>query len=169
MGAVFLIFKNFLNFKKNVFDSGAVLIEFALVAPLFFLLLFGIFEISAYSIIKSSMELSLQQVSRFGRTGDVVSGQTQNQTALDLAEKYSFGFIDRKDLHLSTTVYQSFSDIPELKDAPESGTNYGSGSQIVLYTLTYNYKMLTPMVSKFFSDSGIVKIKVSTIVVNEPF
>lgn len=157
------------SIKVKSADSGAALVEFALVAPLFFLLLFGIFEISVYALIKSSMELSLQQVSRFGRTGDLEGGKTQQQSAIALAQKYSFGLIDSKDLNLSTTVYQSFADLPKLSDAPESGNNYGSGSQIVLYTLTYNYHLNTPLVGKFFSTNNISKIKVSTVVVNEPF
>lgn len=155
--------------KTNTADSGAALVEFALVAPMFFLLLFGILEISTYALIKSSMELALQQVSRFGRTGDLEGGKTQQQSAIALAEKYSFGLIDSEDLNLSTTVYQSFSDLPKLSDAPESGNNFGSGSQIVLYTLTYSYHLNTPLVGKFFSSNNISKIKVSTVVVNEPF
>ena len=160
--------KCYLNPLK-LHDRGGALVEFALIAPIFFLVLFGIFEVSAIILVHTSLEIAVYQVSRFGRTGDTVAGQTQLQTAGDLASNYSFGLVDPAKLRLTATTYASFGAIPDLKDAPTVGTNFGTGQQIVLYTLAYDWKMFTPLVSQFFTKNGTITITASTVVLNEPF
>jgi len=152
-------------------DRGAAAIEFALVSPAFFLLLMGIFEVGAVMLVKSSLETAILQVSRYGRTGDTVTGQTSQQTALSLATQYSFGLVDPSQLVLTVTPYANFAAIPPVAQAPNNGTqNFGGTSQPVLYTLSYNWKFFTPLVGKLLAPNGTsITLTASTVVENEPF
>lgn len=156
----------------SVGTKGATAIEFALIAPVFFLIFLGIFEVGAILLIQTSLETSILQVSRFGRTGSTVTGQTSQQTALALASQYSFGLVNPANLVLTVTPYTSFAAMPTLDQAPSSGTqNFGTGNQAVLYTLSYNWKLFTPFVGNLLSPTGngSIKLTASAVVQNEPF
>ena len=159
--------------KTNVIDSnGATAVEFALIAPVFFLVFFGIFEVGAILLVQTSLETSILQVSRFGRTGGSVTGQTSSETAISLANQYSFGLVNPANLVLTVTPYSSFSAMPTLSNAPTGGTqNFGTGNQDVLYTLSYNWTFFTPLVGNLLSPTGngSIKLTASAVVQNEPF
>lgn len=152
-------------------DQGAAAIEFALVSPIFLIVFLGIFEVGAVMLIQTSLETAILQVSRFGRTGDTVAGQSAQQTATSLAAQYSFGLVDPTKLVLTVTPYTSFAAIPTLSQAPSSGTqNFGTGNQPVLYTLSYKWTFFTPLVGKLLSANGTdITLTASAVIQNEPF
>ena len=157
---------------SGVGNKGATAVEFALIAPLFFLIFLGIFEVGAILLIQTSLETSILQVSRFGRTGSTVTGQTSQQTALALASQYSFGLVNPTNLVLTVTPYANFGSMPTLANAPTSGTqNFGTGNQAVLYTLSYNWNFFTPLLGNLLSPTGngTIKLTASAVVQNEPF
>ncbi|OJW51447.1 MAG: hypothetical protein BGO67_06795 [Alphaproteobacteria bacterium 41-28] len=159
--------------KVNAVDNkGATAVEFALIAPVFFLVFFGIFEVGAILLVQTSLETSILQVSRFGRTGGSVAGQTSSQTAIALADQYSFGLVNPTNLVLTVTPYSSFSAMPTLANAPTGGTqNFGTANQDVLYTLSYNWTFFTPMLGTLLSPTGngSITLTASAVVQNEPF
>ena len=152
-------------------NRGNAAIEFAIVAPVFFTLLLGIFELGAIMLVKSSLEIAILQVSRFGRTGAIVAGQTQQQTATSLAATYSLGLVDATKLKLTVTPYASFSAMPSPSQFPTNGTqNFGTGNQPVLYTLSYDWPFFTPFIGQLLSSNGTsMTLTASTVVENEPF
>ncbi len=159
--------------KGNIESTrGTTAVEFALIAPVFFLILLGIFEFGMVVLIQTSLETSILQVSRFGRTGSVVAGQSAAQTAIALADQYSFGLVNPANLVLTVTPYASFAAIPPLATAPTTGAqNFGKSSQPVLYTLSYNWNFFTPLVGSVLSPNGTgsITLTASAIVQNEPF
>ncbi|MBY0292905.1 MAG: pilus assembly protein [Alphaproteobacteria bacterium] len=158
--------------KKLLFraSEGVTAIEFAIVAPVFFVVFLGIFEVGAIMLVQTSLETSILQISRFGRTGDTVAGQTPQQTALSLASNYSFGLVNPNQLVLTVTPYSSFSAMPSLAQAPTTGTqDFGGSKQAVLYTLSYNWQFFTPLVGTLLSPNGSLKLTASAVVQNEPF
>ena len=56
-------------------DKGHVLVEYAIVAPIFFLLLIGTFEVASLFFVQTSLNAAIFETSRFGRTGDAESCQ----------------------------------------------------------------------------------------------
>ena len=150
--------------------EGLTAVESAIIAPVFFIILMGIFEVGAIMLIQTSLETSILQISRFGRTGDTVAGQTPQQTALALASNYSFGLVNPNNLTLTVTPYASFSAMPSLAQAPTTGTqNFGTSKQAVLYTLSYNWQFFTPLVGVLLSPTGSLNLTASAVVQNEPF
>jgi Flp pilus assembly protein TadG len=157
---------------NEVGNDGATAVEFALIAPAFFLIFMGIFEVGAILLVQTSLETSILQVSRFGRTGGSVTGQTSSQTAIALADQYSFGLVNPSNLVLTVTPYSSFAAMPTLANAPSGGTqNFGTANQDVLYTLSYNWKFFTPMVGILLSPTGngSITLTASAVIQNEPF
>ena len=158
--------------SKRLFNTkGSTAIEFAIVAPVFLLLLIGAFEVGAIMLVKTTLETAVYQVSRFGRTGSSVAGQTPQQVAVSLADEYSFGIVNASNLVLTVTPYASFSAMPTLNAAPNTGVqNFGTANQAVLYTLSYNWNFFTPLVGKYLSPNGTsITLTASAIVENEPF
>lgn len=153
----------------NRHDKGDTAVEIALVAPAFFLLFMAIFEMGALMLVKSSLETAILQVSRFGRTGDSVTGQTPTQTAQALVQQYSFGLVNLGKLKLNVTPYPSFAAMPSLAQAPNNNTqDYGKASQPVMYTLTYDWTFFTPLIGNFFKNKTYTIIA-SAVIQNEPF
>jgi Flp pilus assembly protein TadG len=150
-------------------DKGNAAVEFSLVAPAFFLLFMAIFDMGSLLLVKTSLELAILQASRFGRTGDSVTGQTAGQTALNLVSQYSFGLVNPSQLSFNVTPYSSFSSMPALNQAPNNNTqDFGSASQPVMYTLIYDYQFFTPIVGVFFPNQQF-RVVASAVVQNEPF
>ena len=152
-------------------SKGTAAIEFALISPVFFLLFMGIFEIAAIMLVRTSLEGAILDVSRFGRTGSVVTGQTAQATATDIVDQYTFGLVNPANLVLTVTPYASFAAMPTVANAPTTGTqNFGAANQDVLYTLSYNWTFFTPLVGKFLSTNGTsITLTASAVVENEPF
>ena len=152
-------------------NKGTAAIEFAIVSPAFFLLFIGILEIGSIMLIKTTLEKAIFQVSRFGRTGGSVAGQTSQQVAVGLATQYTFGLVDPSKLVLTITPYANFSSMPSLGQAPTTGVqNFGAGNQPVLYTLSYDWNFFTPLVGKYLSQNGTsMKLTASAVIQNEPF
>jgi len=91
--------------------QGTTAIEFAMVSPVFFLVFIGIFELGSIMYVQQTLDLALLQVSRFGRTGDTVSGQTVAAKASSLVNQYTFGLVTNPTL--TVTPYASFAAIPK--------------------------------------------------------
>lgn len=165
---------NFQKKKETPFftgNKGNTAIEFAILGPVFLLLFMGIFEVGLIMLAKMSLETGVQQVVRFGRTGDLVAGQTQQQTAGALATTYTFGVVDPSQIVLTVTPYSSFAAMPFLDQAPTTGAqDFGTASQPVLYIMSYKWNFFTPLVGKLLSPNGqFIVLKASAVVQNEPF
>ena len=151
-------------------EEGAAIVEYAILLPLFFLLIFGIIEMATIFWIESTLEQALQKVTRFTRTGDTVSGQTRLATARGLIDEYTFdtGVIDPSQVVLTVKPYASFSAIPD--DLPTDGTvSFGNPGQPVVYTLSYEWTLFTGFIANAMGLSdGKITLRASEIVINEP-
>lgn len=151
-------------------DQGTTAVEFALISIAFFLMLMGIFEIGAILLIQTTLETVVLEVTRYGRTGSSASAVVQS-----LVNQYSFGFVDPTKVVLTVTPYASFSAMPTnaqvLSSGGNTGTqNYGTANAPVLYTLTYDWNLFTPLIGKIMSPStGSITLITSAIVQNEPY
>ena len=76
------------------------MVEVALIAPLFFLLFFSLFEIAALFFVQTTLDSAIYRVARFGRTGDQEPGLTQLQSVEAILAQMTYGIIDRSRLHL---------------------------------------------------------------------
>lgn len=155
--------KYFRNYIKN--ESGAAALEFALIAPVFLFLLLGILEVGSILISQNALDTAVRYSSRYGVTGNGDS-KTRTETIQKIAEKYSFGILDTEKMVLKTQKYSDFSSIDGVSGAP----SLGEGSDIVFYSIEYDWKILTPLVSWGIRlANNTMVLKATHAVMNEPF
>ncbi len=149
--------------------EGVTLIEFAYIAPIFFLVLFSIIEIALISFSTSTFRTGLAYASRLVRTGDAqclsdadfieaicsrttLAPSCATRTEVE-REVYPSGFTTDVDLAI---------DVDEFA-ALESG-------DVVLIRATYRWPLQSPLVEPFFTDGeGDFPYQVSFLFKNEEF
>ncbi len=153
-------------FKKA--SRGAVAVEMALIAPALFLILIGTMESALMFGAQQLLENAAYNTSRLAKTGFITSGQTQAQTVSQIltTELQSYGtLINTANVTMTESDYNSFSSA-----AQGGGTSgYGTQQQIVVYTITYPWKLFTPMMSAIIGTNGIVNLTSTIVVRNEPY
>jgi hypothetical protein len=177
-------------------EQGVTAIEFAFLAPVLFMLIFGILEFSFVFLASNVLENAASLAARTGKTGYLEEGISQQQYILNLVSNRVRGLLDPARLEMTTEVYESFDDVgqPEpyvdanqsgVYDAGETftdsngngqwdtdmGTEGGNGTagEIVVYTLSYPWEMMTPFMSNLLTNSGQINISTKITLKNEPF
>ena len=163
-----LVTRVFQSPESNATRRGTVALEFALLSPIFFLLLMGIVEISLMIGAQQLLESAAYNASRLAKTGYTATGQTQSQTVSQIVtnELSSYGIlIDPSLVTMTAANYSSFSSAASGGGA----AGFGGEQQIVVYTITYPWKLLTPIMSSIIGTGGIVSLTSTIVVRNEPY
>lgn len=187
--------------RKNMLRDaeGATTLEFAMVMPVFLLVLFGIIEFSIILFTKSVMEGATSITSRLGKTGYAEAGQNRKDMLISLLHEKTNGILDPDRIEIETLVYENFSDIsrpePLIVDVngngrydPADGDVYqdingngqwdedlgeaglGKAGDIVVYRVHYPWSVKTPVMSSFLAnENGYYPLDVSVVVRNEPY
>jgi Flp pilus assembly protein TadG len=177
-------------------EKGVTAIEFAVVAPVLMLLVFGIIEFAMIMVVYSTMEGATAISSRLGKTGFTGTGLTRQQTILNAITARASSLVDPSRLTVTSKFYKQYDQIndPEpfidtngngLRDAGESFTDingnaqwdadmassgYGSAGDVVVYTVSYPWALMTPMISSLIGGSnGTFTITTHAVVKNEPY
>jgi Flp pilus assembly protein TadG len=171
---------------------GATAVEFALVLPVLLLTTLGTIEMAIVLFIGSSMEAAVIEASRYGITGGE-TGVSREQQVRNIVEAKTYGLLDMDRVDIDTLVYASFADIgqPEpftddnLNGAWDTGEPFtdvngngqwdpdmgaaglGGPSDIVVYRLSYDWGVVTPMIRDILG--GDVHHVSSIAVRNEPY
>jgi len=143
---------------------GQSLVEFAMVAPLFFLLVFGITDFGRLFFTQETLQFALREAGRYAVTGQHQLIDPQNpaagtysrvQSIRNVAQQYAVGLL---------------SDPSAIQISSGSTTNYAGGpNETVIVSLTTDLKLITPIIGNFFGPNGDYKFTVSTTFKNEPF
>jgi Flp pilus assembly protein TadG len=184
------LLRRFLRCRK-----GVSALEFAFVAPVLFLAITGIIDLMLVMFVTALMEGGLRDAARLGRTGFQPAGTTREQAILDKIGDATIGLVDMNQATVKTLEYQDFGSIgqPETytdvngnsqydtgepwNDVNGNGTwdedqglaGIGSSSSIILYTVSYTWKLLTPLLPSFLPNGYDFPISVSVAVRNEPW
>jgi Flp pilus assembly protein TadG len=141
------------------------LVEFSIVAPLFFLLMFGIIDFGRLFFTQMTLQHAMREAGRFGVTGNALPdpdapGQmlSRIRSIQEVARRSSAGVgLDPQDIRVRTTTSAS--------GDPDSA---GGPGQTFTVSLTYSLQLITPIIGQFFSN-GTHTFTVSTTFKNEPF
>ncbi len=177
-------------------QRGVTAVEFALIAPVFLVIVIGLIEISIAMFAWVTMEAAVREVSRFGITGNTNTGETREQTITRLITQYARGILDTNLLTITTLTYAQLDQIgmPEPLtvdlnhngrydpgdsytdvngngqwDADMGATGVGNAGQVVLYRVSYPWRMLTPFGRKLFPNQGQFMLSATMVVRNEPY
>lgn len=162
---------------------GSATIEFGLVAVPFFLLIFGLAEISMIGFVQTTLDNAVNGTARAIRTGQAqMGGLGAAQMKQDLCDRMiSLLAINcNENLYLDVRRFNSFIDANNAANNPiddgefdDSGFGYqpGAASDIVVVRAYYRWHIMTPMFQPVFQNiSSGERVMVSTMLFrNEPY
>ena len=173
---------------------GIAAVEFAIIAPVFLLLLMGIIEFSLIMFTTSMLESATAVSSRLGKTGYSQSGMSREDTILQAIRTQAGSTIDSKKITITSKYYTQFDQIG--KGEPWTDTNhngiadpgeytdingngkydadlgtagYGGANDVVVYTISYPWSVVTPFLRELIGTKGIFTITTHAVVKNEPY
>jgi len=176
--------------------DGAAALEFALVLPPLCLILLGMFEVSMVMFTQASMEGAMREAARYGITGiDASNPATREGQILAIVDQYTLNLVDMSKATISYQVYGAFNSIDKPEpfgdtngngkydvgepytdvngngkwDADQGKNGAGDYSQVVQYTIDYDWKLMTPFVAAVMGQNGKVHLRASMVVRNEPW
>ena len=162
---------------------GAAAVEFGLVAVPFFLLMFGVGEVSMMGLAQTSLDYAVNETARRIRTGEAqMTGSTYTamQTSICNGMNSFMVMSCNGNLYLDVNHYPSFVDAANGQTNPiqnnqfqANGFGYSPGvaSDIVVVRAYYRWQVITPLFQPIFQNvSGGDRILVSTMMFrNEPY
>jgi Flp pilus assembly protein TadG len=144
-------------------DKGQSLVEFALVAVVFFVFLFTVMDFAVMFFVNQTMQHAVRAGSRLA----VVNPGSDCRSAIiaNITEQ-SMGFYD-KNANASKTPVISAQTLTEYSGTPIDNTTCGTPQQPITVSLVYSWPLLTPFLKPFFTN-GMYTFTVKSTVVNEP-
>lgn len=146
-------------------QSGTTLVEMAIIAPLFLLVLIAIIELSIMFFATLTMQYAVREGARFaitGRANEAGSGTQQRFTStINKIKENSLGMYERVSPAISVNG-------AAFAEKNYSNSMFGAAGDIVVLRLDCSWKVTTPMLSSFFQD-GVYKFQVATTMRNEYF
>ncbi|MEZ5994824.1 MAG: TadE/TadG family type IV pilus assembly protein [Hyphomonadaceae bacterium] len=162
---------------------GATVVEFALVVMPFFVLTFGLAEISLIGFAQTSLDFAVSEAGREIRTGQAqMGGVSAGEIQQEVCDQLNTFMVLTCDgnLFLDVDRYDSFVDAGNAPNNPvqdgefqAGGVGYSPGapSDIVVVRAYYRWQILTPMFEPVFQNlNGGQRLLVSTMMFrNEPY
>lgn len=172
-------------------QRGTTAIEFGFVALPVIYLMVGVVEFSVAMTVANSLEAATNLSSRLGKTGYVADQMTQKATIEAEIKRRVGPLIDMDKLEIKTTAYKDFEDldvqepwndanadgVPQTGEYTDTnGNNFcdgcsglGSGENVAIYTITYPWKIMTPLIGAIVGENGIITLTAYSVVKNEPY
>lgn len=151
--------------------KGQTLIEFALVAPLFFILLFAIVDLGWMFYVNLTMQHAVREGTRYAVTGRSDLGRDRRAALIQKIREASDGLYD-KNLHDPKEPRIAVLPPGEVGFDNYTGTatagDPGAKNDIIVVSLTYTCPLLTPVLKPFFDAAGYT-FTVRSTMTNEPF
>lgn len=131
-------------------ESGSLAVEFAIIAPIFFFLMFVIAETALVFIAEQVMDNAIFETARLIRTGQVQnSGLTKEEFKTEVCNRMSiFVDCDTSDFYLDVSSYASFEDM-----------NDGEGTEMTMVPVDEEGEFTTAGDFDFGEESEIVVMR----------
>lgn len=141
--------------------KGQSLVEFALVLPLFFLLLFGVIDFGRLFYVQMTLQNALRQAGRYAVTG--------NHLPVD-PKRPDLGTLTRVNSIIQIAQQSSLGlDVTGIKiTSRDGGSNAGGPGDTVTISVSADLQLLTPLIGQFFTG-GKYHFTESVSFRNEPF
>ena len=176
-------------------EEGATMAEFAILMPVLALLLLGIFELGTIMLTNSLMEGAMREASRYGITGRDDQSVSRENYIRNMVDEQTLGFVDMAQANFETLVYPDFGSIGDGEpyvdgdgngqydigetytdennngswDADVGQAGAGGADDVVLYKITYEWPIMTPLLSNLIGTNGKFPLVASIAVRNEPY
>jgi hypothetical protein len=176
-------------------ENGSPGLEMAFAAPALFLICAGTVEFGMIMFVTVLMESSLRDAARYGITGQVPDGLDRQAYIIQLIGERTLGLVDIDAADIEILSYPTFDDVGRgedfvdgngngeydagetftdengngLRDADVGTSGAGESGQVVVYRITYEWPVLTPLAGPLIGHDGTFTIKASIAVRNEPW
>ena len=157
------IMRHLRRFKKD--KDGVAAVEFAIILPVFLLILFGSIEIAMVMFTLSLAEGGLREAARFGVTGQEPDPAARQDRILEIISDHTHGLIDVTEANVSVTVYPDFTG----DDVGPGTPGAGDANDVVFYRLDYEWKYLTPVFAVLSPLGDSLPMSATIAVRNEPY
>jgi len=176
---------------------GTTIIEFAVVAPIFFLIIFAIIELGLLMFSQVALESATMQVSRSAAICNKESGGGADcaQAVRTLIAARTRGLINAENIRIQANPLANggipsnpelcLTNPPSTPAICPSGTMFddrngngrydgpgevtvGTAGQLVEIRVSYPWRTLIPMMDRIYGDDGVMLLSASTIIKNEP-
>jgi len=172
--------KRLREFFGKLGERGTAAIEFALVGPLFLMLMLGIFELGIMVFVQSVLDGSAREAARLIRTGQAQANgnpQADFQATLCNAVTAIVGcgnIIYQSEVFATWTSAQAFVNTPPARSKQgnliSGGFTPGTCGSIVVVQVSYNYPFYTQWIGGMLGGATNTAFLMSTVVFqNEPF
>jgi TadE-like protein len=150
-------------------ERGASAVEFAIVAPLLFFLLFAIVDLCALFWVNLTMQYAVREGARYAITGrsDLdptpvpgPAGRQRHFAVLEAIKASSMGLYDRVDARVNGVRHGDAQGWR--KDM------FGTSGQVFVLRLDCSWPLMTPILRPFFAD-GKYRFTVAATMRNEDF
>lgn len=173
---------------------GITAMEFAIIAPVMILITFSILEFSLMMLVTNIMESATSLSSRLGKTGYAEAGESREDTILASIRDRAGVLINADNLTITSKYYEQFDQIGDAEPwndtnhngSPDSGewsdingngvydadmglAGYGNADDIVVYTVSYPWEVVTPIMRELIGEDGVYTITTHAVVKNEPY
>lgn len=160
--------------------KGSAAVEFAVIAPVFFILLMGIIENGILYFAGASLQYATDNAARYVRTGQAqTSNMTQAQFRTMICSDISPLLPCDSNLQIDMQAYTGYGAANFATATDASGNlktslnNYqpGTACNVVLVRAFYKWQVLTPVLSTFLTNvtGGYHLVTATAAFRNEPF
>ena len=159
--------------------KGATAVEFAVIAFPFFLLIFGLIEITMIFVMSTTLDYGVAEAARTIRTGQAQKSSMSAEDFKQMVCGNLFGLMDCGDkLKIDVRVFATFTgsqdDLPvdENGDLEDNLTfAIGNPNDIVMVRVFYEWDLFTPVMSSSLVNLGNDKrlLASTSLFRNEPF
>ncbi len=190
---IFHMLKRVRGMRREV--QGTAAVEFAIIAPVLTLIIFGIIETSLIMYTSAILEGATISSSRTGKTGFQPAGTTREQLIRDVINQRAGSILNISSITITSQTYGSFGAIGDPEpftdlnanstydvgeqysdvngngqwDSDQGALGLGAAGSIVLYRVSYPWPITTPVLRQFFGTNGVYTITSSMVVKNEPY
>ena len=151
-------------------QRGVTSVEFALIAPVFFLLLIGVTEVSLIMLVEHLLENTAYNASRTAKTGYIEEGKTQFETVMAEVTQRMGNLSPLLDPTKIVVTSDTFGNLSAIGQPDEGAEGFGTAGEVMVYTITYPWKIFTPLIGNLMGDENrIINLSSRIVVRNEPF
>ncbi len=179
--------------------SGLAAIEFAMIFPVFLIMILAAFQLSYIGWAQNRLESAMRQGARVGITGRTTGSRTRQETienaveflmqsvskVVDAPIVYTsksyptfstlnqpgepFDDVNNNNICDNGETYYSYDGIPGRATTDIGTSGTGSAGDVVRYEITYPLNLFVPLANRFFGTNNRLDLTARTVVRNEIF
>lgn len=149
-------------------QRGVTALEYALVAPLFFIALFMSIEVTFMLLADATLDSAANRITRLGKIGEFQGEDCHAKVMAQLDDTVSF-WADTNNLHADVNVYKpdEDSDFDDVDDPDyQAQCNAGERGDMVVFRLGFDKPGLTGIMHMMGAD--FIRYERTVVIFNEP-